>query len=148
MGSSGRGSPAGRTDELMAGTASRSKLGPLGGTNYVSSGAAKVQHLRCYTLDVPTRHHRLTVTETPEIARRLDLAATRFPDLAGSRGLLLLRLTELGERALLTAAGPADTRAVAKQRVLARTQGLSPEQRDALLAARDQAWLRLTDDHE
>lgn len=96
---------------------------------------------RCYTATVPTTRHRLTVTETPVVARRLDLAATRFPDLAGSRQALLLRLTEIAEQALLAHAdGGDDSRAGAKRRLLERTGTITPADAEAMLAAREADW--------
>ncbi|MDQ3767898.1 MAG: hypothetical protein M3370_00235 [Actinomycetota bacterium] len=43
---------------------------------------------------------RITLTEMPALARRLELAATRFPDRAKSRADLLLALTEVAEETL------------------------------------------------
>lgn len=95
----------------------------------------------CYTKGMPTKRARLTVTETPEIADRLDFAATRFPDLAGRRRELLVRLTELGEAALLGDAGE-NTREAAKRRVLARTRAITPEEADWMTRNREDQWSR------
>jgi len=38
-----------------------------------------------YTVPVPTTHPRHAITETPEVARALDLAAARWPDVPRSR---------------------------------------------------------------
>jgi Ser/Thr protein kinase RdoA (MazF antagonist) len=54
---------------------------------------------RCYTSLVPTTRPRHTVTETAELAAALDEAARRWPQDAGSRSRLLLRLVEAGRRA-------------------------------------------------
>jgi hypothetical protein len=43
---------------------------------------------------MPTTRRRYQVTETPEVARAIDLAATRWPDQERSR--LLLRVIEAG----------------------------------------------------
>lgn len=81
------------------------------------------------------------MTETPAVARRLDLAATRFPDLAGSRQALLLRLTEIAEQALLAHAdGGDDSRAGAKRRLLERAGTITPADAEAMLAAREADW--------
>lgn len=90
---------------------------------------------------MPTERPRLTVTETPDVARRLDLAAARFPDLAGSRQALLLRLTEVAEEALRARSGAGDDgRAAAKRRLLDRSRALSAADADAILTGRDAAW--------
>jgi hypothetical protein len=47
---------------------------------------------------VPTTRPRYQVTETPEVARALDLAAKRWP--GESRSKLLLRLVDAGGGAL------------------------------------------------
>jgi hypothetical protein len=47
---------------------------------------------------MPTKRHRLLVTETDELAAALDEAARRWPDL--SRARLLTRLAAEGQRAL------------------------------------------------
>lgn len=49
---------------------------------------------------VPTTKPRHTLTETDELAAALDAAARRWPEDAGSRPRLLLRLVEAGERAI------------------------------------------------
>jgi len=53
---------------------------------------------------VPTARPRHTITETDEVARALDAAADRWPEDAGARGRLLVRLVEEGHAAI------ADTR--------------------------------------
>lgn len=90
---------------------------------------------------MPTKRPRLTVTETPVIARRLELAAACFPELAGSRLDLLVRLTEVAEKSLLRQpAGGDDSRAAAKRRLLARAGAITPERARAMLAAREDDW--------
>jgi hypothetical protein len=90
---------------------------------------------------MPTQRPRLTLTETPEIARRLDLAAAHYPALAGSRKELLLRLTEVGEKALNDGSvGGGDARAEAKRQVLERTREISQADAQAMLAAREADW--------
>lgn len=83
------------------------------------------------------------VTETPVVARRLELAAARFPELAGSRVALLLRLTEIAEEALRGATGASEElRVEAKRRVIERTRGITPEQAEVMLATREIDWQR------
>ncbi|CAN5238627.1 hypothetical protein BH20ACT16_BH20ACT16_09500 [soil metagenome] len=89
---------------------------------------------------MPTKRPRVTVTETPALARRLELAATRFPDRADSRANLLLALTEVAEEVLVKVDGDDDGRAAAKRRLLARTRAITPEAAGALLAAREADW--------
>jgi len=48
---------------------------------------------------MPTTRPRLTITETDDVAKALDEAATRWPDVR-SRRELLLRLVEQGRGAL------------------------------------------------
>jgi hypothetical protein len=92
---------------------------------------------------MPTDRPRHMVTETPEIAARLDLAARLYPELAGQRKALLLRLTELGERALRAQEpGGGDRRAAAKQALLDRTSRISDADADEMLAARETGWNR------
>lgn len=89
---------------------------------------------------MPTKRPRVTITETPVVARRLELAATRFPERASSRADLLLALTEVAENALAKADGDDDGRAAAKRRLLARMQSATPDTAQAMLAARDTDW--------
>jgi hypothetical protein len=49
---------------------------------------------------VPTTRPRYTLTETDELAAALDEAAKRWPEDAGSRSRLLLRLVKAGQGAL------------------------------------------------
>jgi glutathione S-transferase len=49
---------------------------------------------------VPTARPRYTVTESDEIARALEDAARSWPEDAGSRNRLLLRLVAEGHRAV------------------------------------------------
>lgn len=74
------------------------------------------------------------------MARRLELAATRFPERAGSRADLLLALTEVAERALLEVEGHGDARAAAKERLLARTRAITPDAAATMLSARESDW--------
>jgi hypothetical protein len=89
---------------------------------------------------MPTKRARLTITETPEVERRLDRAAARHPELAGRRRDLLLWLSEVGEQALEEREAAASAREEAKRRVLARTRSIGPEEADAMLAAREAEW--------
>jgi hypothetical protein len=52
-------------------------------------------------MGVPTAHPRYTVTDTGRTAELLDLAAEAWPEVTDRRQLLL-RLTEMGARALQT----------------------------------------------
>ena len=90
---------------------------------------------------MPTKRPRVTITETPEVEQRLELAATRFPERAGSRSDLLLALTEVAERALRHGADGDDVRAAAKRRVLQHTRTIDAQAAEAMLAARDEDWL-------
>lgn len=95
---------------------------------------------------MPTQRRRLTVTETPEVARRLDIAAAHFPSLAGSRKALLLRLTEVAEQTLVEQRGVGENpRSAAKRRLLQRSRALTEDEAEAMLAARDADWHH---DHE
>lgn len=49
---------------------------------------------------MPTARPRHTITETDEVARALDEAAQRWPEDAGARGRLLVRLVEEGHAAI------------------------------------------------
>jgi hypothetical protein len=49
---------------------------------------------------MPTTKPRHTVTETADLAAALDAAARRWPEDAGSRTRLLLRLVEAGEQTI------------------------------------------------
>lgn len=89
---------------------------------------------------MPTKRPRLTITETPVVARRLELAATRFPERASSRADLLLALTEVAEETLVKAEGDDGGRAAARERLLARTRGITADTAQALLAAREDDW--------
>lgn len=89
---------------------------------------------------MPTKRPRVTITETPVVARRLELAATRFPHRASSRSDLLLALTEVAEEVLRNADGEDDRRAAAKEWILARTRAMTPGDEQAMLAAREADW--------
>jgi len=83
----------------------------------------------------------VTITETPVVARRLELAATLFPERADSRSDLLLALTEVAERALLHGdRGGQDARAAAKRRLLERTAAITARDGQDILAAREADW--------
>ncbi|MDQ3091575.1 MAG: hypothetical protein M3R46_07955 [Actinomycetota bacterium] len=89
---------------------------------------------------MPTKRPRVTITETPVVAQRLELAATRFPDRAKSRADLLLALTEVAEKTLVEAEGDDEGRAVARERLLVRTRAITPDTAQAMLAAREADW--------
>jgi hypothetical protein len=89
---------------------------------------------------MPTKRPRLTITETSALARRLEMAAVRFPERARSRADLLLALTEVAEEALVEADGDDRGRAAARERLLARTRAITPDAAQAMLAAREADW--------
>lgn len=89
---------------------------------------------------MPTKYPRVTVTETPLLTRRLELAASRFPERARSRADLLVALTEVAEQAMTRTVADEDRRAAAKQRLLDRTRAMTPEAGAEILAQRDRAW--------
>jgi len=89
---------------------------------------------------MPTKRPRVTITETPAVARRLELAATRFPQRAESRADLLLALTEVAEEVLTKAREGDDGRSAAKRRLLARTRDITPQDAQAMLSAREIDW--------
>lgn len=95
---------------------------------------------RCYTESMPTTRPRVTITETPDVARRLELAAARFPDRSRSRSDLLLALTEVAEDALRRTAAGDDAREAAKQRLLERTRAIASADAEAMLEARERDW--------
>lgn len=88
---------------------------------------------------MPTKLPRITVTETAPLARRLELAATRFPHRASSRADLLVALTELAEDVLEDPDRSTD-RATAKLRLLERTRQLTADDAAAILEAREASW--------
>ncbi len=111
-----------------------------------TSRAARRAAPRCYTSVMPTHRPRVTITETPIVARRLDLVASRHPELAGSRREQLLLLTELGERVLRESGSPSDDRAAARRRLLERTRALTSTDANTILAGRESDWARDRDD--
>ena len=104
-----------------------------------------VLHLSATLIFMPTKRPRITITETSVVARRLKLAATRFPDRAESRGDLLLALTEVAEMTLMTEQSGDTRRASAKKRLLERTRSITPTAAQAMLSARDQDWQHTAD---
>jgi len=94
---------------------------------------------------MPTKRPRITVTETPALAHRLNLIATRLPERAHSRADLLIALTEVAEEALAEAkrrdSGDGhDDRERAKAFVLQHTAGITPEQAQVMLDQREAEW--------
>jgi hypothetical protein len=83
-----------------------------------------VYHLtsRRYTSSVPTTRPRYQITETPAIARALDVAAHRWPK--EPRSTLLLRLVHAGSVALEQAQ---DTAVAARQAAVDASSGKYPE---------------------
>lgn len=49
---------------------------------------------------MPTAYPRRPVTETPDVAEAIDLAAQRWPEEDGNRTRLLLRLIRAGRQAI------------------------------------------------
>lgn len=99
-----------------------------------------VQYLyaRCYTSWVPTTRPRHTITETDQVARALDEAATVWPDLGESRSQLLLRLIEEGYQAILEGR---QRRAAQRRTVIRRTSGvLTGAYEDGYLARLRDEW--------
>jgi hypothetical protein len=85
---------------------------------------------------VPTTRPRLTITETDDVARALDEAGERWPEIR-SRRELLLRLVEQGRTALLRESEQAAER---RREAIRRTSG-------ALSGVYDDDYLsRLRDD--
>ena len=92
---------------------------------------------------MPTKLRRITVSETSDLERRLDLAAQRFPELAGSRSRLLLALTEVAEEALQNE--PEDElerREEAWRFILGTMEGVDPAEELAALEQRNSFWNR------
>lgn len=91
---------------------------------------------------MPTKRPRITVTETPELAHRLNLVAARLPERRGSRADLLIALTELAEGVLceVDALSDAGEREKAKACVLRYTAGITAEQAEEMLDAREADW--------
>jgi hypothetical protein len=72
---------------------------------------------------VPTTRPRLTITETDDVARMLDIAAERWPRDRANRGRLLKRLAERGAEA---ASDDLAQRRTAWEQVVAATAGIAP----------------------
>lgn len=70
---------------------------------------------------MPTARPRHTITETDEVARALDEAAQRWPEDAGTRGRLLVRLVEAGHAAIN---GDRDSERSARRQAVRRTAGI------------------------
>jgi hypothetical protein len=69
---------------------------------------------------VPTSRPRHTLTETDELARALDDAATHWPEERDARTRLLMRLVEAGHHAIREAD---EARAERRRAVVKRTAG-------------------------
>ncbi|MDQ3454090.1 MAG: hypothetical protein M3513_01115 [Actinomycetota bacterium] len=69
---------------------------------------------------MPTTRPRHLVTETDQVARALDDAASRWPEDKGRRGKLLLHLVEHGHKALLD---EADSNRQERRAAIRRTSG-------------------------
>lgn len=91
---------------------------------------------------MPTKRPRITVTETPELAHRLNLVAARLPERRRSRADLLIALTELAEGVIGEADqhGHGDDRKKAKAFILGYTAGVAVEQSEQMLDAREAEW--------
>ena len=72
---------------------------------------------------MPTTRPRLTITETDDVARMLDVAAERWPQDRANRGRLLKRLAERGAEA---ASDDLAQRRTAWEQVIASTAGIAP----------------------
>jgi hypothetical protein len=70
---------------------------------------------------MPTARSRHTITETDEVARALDAAAQRWPQDAGARGRLLVRLVEEGHAAI---DGDSERRAADRRQAVRETAGI------------------------
>lgn len=57
--------------------------------------------MECYTSLVPTTRPRHVITETDQVARALDDAASRWPADRANRSKLLMHLVEEGHRAVV-----------------------------------------------
>jgi len=69
---------------------------------------------------MPTTRPRHVITESDQVAEALDAAAQRWPEDAGNRGRLLLRLVEEGRQVVLAQ----ETREVRRRRrAVASTAG-------------------------
>ena len=51
---------------------------------------------KCYTHLMPTTRPRHMITESDELSSALDVAADRWPELAGNRSKLLRKILEVG----------------------------------------------------
>lgn len=69
---------------------------------------------------MPTHRPRHVITETDEVARALDIAAERWPDVRPNRTRLLVRLVEEGSRAV---AQREEEAAARRREAIARTSG-------------------------
>jgi hypothetical protein len=85
---------------------------------------------------VPTARPRYTLTDTGQLARMLDEAQTRWPDVA--RKDLLLRLAQEGHRHLQEARDAADDAARRSRQLAAAARTRELIDADALLS--DAAW--------
>jgi hypothetical protein len=85
---------------------------------------------------VPTTKPRYAITDTAAVARTLDDAARRWPELADDRKALLLRVLEVGARTL---AADADATASASERRMRVTRRL-PDLVDVRALLDDAAW--------
>lgn len=80
----------------------------------------KHQRLRCYTSGMPTTRKRHIITESDAVAAALDHAALRWPEDAGNRARLLLRLVEEGHHAV---AAQREDEVSRRREALAETSG-------------------------
>ncbi|MBJ7519357.1 MAG: hypothetical protein JHC84_06650 [Solirubrobacteraceae bacterium] len=84
---------------------------------------------------MPTTHPRYTVTDTGQTAQLLDLAERAWPEITDRR-LLLLRLAEVGGRALEAELAALDARRVRQRAGLDRARELVDVER----LVGDDAW--------
>jgi hypothetical protein len=101
------------------------------------SGVLPAQH-GVTLVPVPTTKPRYAITDTAAVARTLDDAARRWPDLADDRKALLLRVLEIGARTL-AAEGVSDAKVSASERRMRVTRRL-PDLVDVGALLDDAAW--------
>ena len=101
--------------------ASRWRASRCSGTCVRTPKRGAALFVRCYTSHtVPTARPRHTITETDDVAQALDAAAGRWPQDAGARSRLLLRLIAAGQQAI---AADAESEARRRTEAVKRTAG-------------------------
>jgi hypothetical protein len=87
---------------------------------------------------VPTSRPRYAITDTAAVARTLDDAARRWPEMADDRRALLLRVIEVGSRTLADEALCSGTASASEQRL--RLTRRLPDLVDVDALLDDSAW--------